>query len=400
MAANDDDEPVLLQASNPIIDTPTVERREPAPKNRLLAGLLLVIRVIAGVAIVTTLIAVTFGSLGLRFWGDRIGAPGWSQHQETESSRAEPVVPAALPPSAALPPGSECNQPLVLQRMQALMQTLSFDSSANLGQTFLDTCDRDPQIGFATMESWYRISQFEKSLRVLDRFPDEARYYSDLATWRGFVLEKVARHAEAATAFERALYTFTDLSRVGYPQFHYISRAYRSAHDYCRAMRPLQQFVAIDAPARATPDVMAEIEELKALGACKDGSDQISSVPLKRRNNLLYVQATINQVPALLILDTGASAIHLSKSFATRAGLKLDASWMTQVEGVNGIGNAYVTSASTVSVGVQAARDVVVLVDTDANAIGGADGLLGQTYLSRFKVTVEREALRLDALSK
>ena len=109
---------------------------------------------------------------------------------------------------------------------------------------------------------------------VLDRFPEEARYYSDLATWRGFVLEKVERHLEAALAFERALYTFTDLSRVGYAQFHYISRAYKAAHEHCKAVRPLQQFVAIDPSTRATPDVMAAIEELKTLGTCRDGSDQ------------------------------------------------------------------------------------------------------------------------------
>ena len=123
-------------------------------------------------------------------------------------------------------------------------------------------------------------------------------------------------------------------------------------------------------------------------------------MPLTRRNNLLYVKATINNVPALLILDTGASAIHLTKSFATRAGISLDRGRMTQVEGINGVGEAYVTSASSVSVGTQSTSDVLVLVDTDDGLIAGADGLLGQTFLSRFKVTVEREILKLDSLGK
>ena len=183
MATDDDDQTVNLQASVPFVATPSVEPRVKEPTNKILAWLSIVGRVIAGIAIVATLMTVTFGSLGLGFWSDRSLAPYWSRAPDKATPESEPVATVTTSETAPLPPGSECNQPLVLQRMSVLMQNLSFESSANIGQIFLDKCDRDTEIGFATMESWYRVSQFEKSLAVLDQFPEEARYYSDLATW-------------------------------------------------------------------------------------------------------------------------------------------------------------------------------------------------------------------------
>ena len=100
---------------------------------------------------------------------------------------------------------NRCNQPAVLEKLRLPMMHMTSESAALFGEQFLNGCDRDAQIGFITMESWYRVSNFGRALAILDRYPEEGGYFSDLATWKGFVLEKLGRHGEAAIAFERAL---------------------------------------------------------------------------------------------------------------------------------------------------------------------------------------------------
>ncbi len=233
-------------------------------------------------------------------------------------------------------------------------------------------------------------------MAVIDQFPDEAGYYSDLATWRGFVLERLGRNLEAAEAFERALYTFTDLSQVGGVQFYYATRAYKAARQYCKAMRPLEQFAAFDPAGRFTADVKATLGELGALGKCGIGEAGRFDVPLSRRDNILIVNAVVNGAPAKLIVDTGASAVHLTRKFAERAGITLEQSSMVRVQGVYGSGPAYFTVAREVGLGNRVETDVRVLVASADDGLTGVDGLLGQTYLSRFKVTIDGEMLTLE----
>lgn len=210
------------------------------------------------------------------------------------------------------------------------------------------------------------------------------------------MLEKLGRNLEAAEAFERALYTFSDLSQVGAVQFYYVTHAYEASREFCKAMRPLEQFVAFDPSSRLTPDISTSLAELQALGKCAVVRESRSVVSLNRSNNLLLVKADINGIPALLILDTGASAVHLTKRFAERAGIPLNEASMVQVQGVYGSGPAYFTSARNISVGSQKEFDVRVLVGSAGDGLSDVDGLLGQTFLSRFKVTIDDETMSLE----
>lgn len=366
----------------------------------------LLFRICVGAAIVAFLLYFFFTELGLvrplqRFQKD-------SDNQTPARARSQPArsfVPNVVKVSSTSPRQLElerlvksnpCNQPATLELIQSLSEAYDFQAAAQLGENFLSRCDREGQIGFATMESWYRLSEFEKALSVLDRFPDETAYYTDLASWRGFVLEKLERYEEAGIAYERALYTFNDLSRVGGTQFYYATRAYKAAKKYCRALRPLELFLSFDPAARSTPDVVSMMQELRQLGSCEPDKPSRKAIKLQRADGVLHVKASINGTPVTMILDTGASAVVLTKDAARRVGLQLNAANTVKMTGINGVSSAYFSEAEHVGVGAAVATDVVVLVDADNTLALGADGLLGQTFLARFKVTVEGTDLRLE----
>lgn len=177
-----DDEPLVLRAP---VERDGVEpfRADLSPPRKTAPSVVgLVVRIGAGALILATLLHLTFGIYGRSLLDDIGAAVSWSQVDERNSQPAAELAPTGNEEQLdRLIKQQACNQPAVLEKMRLLYGRFDFGSAAQLGQGFLDRCDRNAEIGFTTMESWFRVSQFEKAMAVIDRFPDEARYYSDLA---------------------------------------------------------------------------------------------------------------------------------------------------------------------------------------------------------------------------
>ena len=111
----------------------------------------------------------------------------------------------------------------------------------------------------------------------------------------------------------------------------------------------------------------------------------------RHRDGHFYVQGAINGKPLMWLIDTGASSVTVSEEFARSAGLQ-GGEPMTfntangqlrgrLVRGVAVSAGPFSVSATTVGVGL----------------VGGQDdhGLLGQSFLSRFQISISREELVL-----
>jgi clan AA aspartic protease (TIGR02281 family) len=283
-----------------------------------------------------------------------------------------------------------CNKPAMQSLILELNTDLRFLETRILGPTFLDQCAKDYSIAFPTIYALFHSSKFEDALKLLNQYAPQERDSSQFASWQGFILEKLGRVDEAAVEFQRALFFFEDMSEVGIGQFYYLTQALRAAGKYCEAARPLELFVNFDPGARSTTQNESLIGELRKAGNCPveaQGGDV--AVRLRPSGGVFVVDAEVNGTKAVLIVDTGASTIHLTNAFSMRAGLPLRADSMIINRGVAGSRGDYLTKAETVSVGGVVARDVIVTVaSNDNSSLGpGVDGLLGQTFLSRVKMS-------------
>jgi clan AA aspartic protease (TIGR02281 family) len=283
-----------------------------------------------------------------------------------------------------------CNKLAMQTLILELNTDLRFLETRVLGPTFLNQCVKDYSIAFPTVYSLFHSSKFENALNLLNQYASQERDSSQFASWQGFILEKLGRFDEAATEFQRALFFFEDMSEVGFDQFYYLTQALRAAGKYCDAARPLELFVSFDPGTRSTTQNESLIGELRRAGNCAveaQGGDV--AVRLRPSGGVFVVDAEVNGVKAVLVVDTGASTIHLTNAFSMRAGLPLRANNMIITRGVAGSRGDYLTKAETVSVGGVVARDVIVTVaSNDNSSLGpGIDGLLGQTFLSRVKMS-------------
>ena len=105
-------------------------------------------------------------------------------------------------------------------------------------------------------------------------------------------------------------------------------------------------------------------------------------VELKRQpDGHFYADVEINNMPIHILVDTGASAIALSRDDARRAGLAVSAGMFDVIgEGAGGDVKGEFVTLDTVRLGKQTARQVpAVILD------GGETSLLGQSFLRQFQ---------------
>ena len=189
----------------------------------------------------------------------------------------------------------------------------------------------------------------------------------------------------ALLSYANTIHLSPNPARVGPWVFTEMSDIYAAAHRPCEAMGPIQDYLSID-PARATNERMRNLLQLYAAqGKCPAFASGAASFPVAG-GNVIQARVAINGVTGTFIVDTGASFVTVDAGFAARAHVAAAQAPRTRSETANGSVYTRLGTAGTVKVGSAEARQVpVAILD---KPIGGADGLLGRSFLSRFEVTI------------
>ncbi len=119
-----------------------------------------------------------------------------------------------------------------------------------------------------------------------------------------------------------------------------------------------------------------------------------AAVPCKGSGGSCVVKVKVGRATLPMVYDTGADMTVLSGAAARRAGIRFGSdSPKILTRGVGGTKWAYLARA-TVQVGAHKEEDVLLAVIPDLR-IGRGGGLLGMTFLERFKVSLGFEELEL-----
>jgi clan AA aspartic protease (TIGR02281 family) len=115
-----------------------------------------------------------------------------------------------------------------------------------------------------------------------------------------------------------------------------------------------------------------------------------AKVPLIRHGNVFLLRALLNaRRQAIFILDTGASLTTISTAVAQELGIPFGPGYPSRtIRTASGTVEAYIVSVESIQVGGLEARDVQVAI-LDLPGAGQVVGLLGNTFLSRFRVQLD-----------
>jgi predicted aspartyl protease len=194
---------------------------------------------------------------------------------------------------------------------------------------------------------------------------------------------KTARECEV----EFAGVHVSGIDRYGQVEFTYQTEPQRDGFSSCVQDRSRQRI----------EDAMQEIAAGHLVPAA-DGSRE-TSIPIEIRGSLLLLPVTANGRETLtLLLDTGASKTVLRPSVAARLGIAPPPNaprWPSQLADGRIIVIPY-TRLHSISLGGLVIEDLDVGVYELLRDSGPVDGILGGDLLGHFRMTVDRQAERLE----
>jgi len=107
-------------------------------------------------------------------------------------------------------------------------------------------------------------------------------------------------------------------------------------------------------------------------------------------NNVLFNNSTY----ANLILDTGASYTVISRDFANKLGAYIGTPGYVKVTTANGTVDAPVVKIKSIEVSGMVVENVDAVIQ-DTGGLFNTSGLLGMSFLDKFKVTIDKQAGKL-----
>ncbi|MDE1993114.1 MAG: TIGR02281 family clan AA aspartic protease [Rhizobiaceae bacterium] len=242
-----------------------------------------------------------------------------------------------------------------------------------------------------------QLSDYDEALKVADDLiamkPGVADYYYQRALLR----QQAKKYRDAVGDFYSVMGLADNPAILNSTVFVGLAESYASLGEYCAAITPIRTWISINPGQNNTARAQALIKDYSSRENCTatyaKGSDRFPT----QGKNVIIANVSINGVEGRFIVDTGASFIAVSKSFATRAKLPLENNASIVVQTANGMSQAQQTTAADVKVGHVEATDVATVVSNDDVALGpDIDGLLGRSFLSRFDVTFGSRDWRIE----
>jgi len=229
----------------------------------------------------------------------------------------------------------------------------------------------------------------------LDPQDDSSYYLRALANDRGGFSKK------AIDDYTAAIGLFVNKANISSDGYLAIARNYEKLGQFCDAELAVESWVALNPERNDSGRMQALIADYTAKGKCdapNARSEEVIKIPPRR--NVVKLPVSINGLRGTFIMDTGASLVTLGADFARKAKVEIDQNSKVRLNTANGIVEGKKGRAATVQLRSLQAKDVVIAIQSGKSTYGeGIDGLLGMSFLSRFKVSIDTESIRISGRS-
>jgi len=289
-----------------------------------------------------------------------------------------------------------CDQRAVHKAAATLERAHALRAAAEMMKGFGYSCADASNELHRAGELFFYVGDHESAIRVtsdvIRRHPDvQGVYYL-----RAKAEQARRQYAAALEDYVTLIRLLPNLKTVRADVFTRMSEAYESLDRPCEAIVPLQTYIALDPRQRTIAPLERRIAELAAKGNCTLNYAKGTAWITRRSAGVPMTRAEINGVPGTFLIDTGASFVTLSRSYAFKAKPTMIVSDRVEMRTANGSTSATLATADVVKLsGLQATGVPAVVTDKDFG--NGVDGLLGMSFLSRFAILMEDGQMKLTA---
>lgn len=262
--------------------------------------------------------------------------------------------------------------------------------AANALVRFVDACGHADGFLSAALEDLMAVSDYPAAIalgnRLLASDPADPDYYFA----RGRAYEGHGDNDRALADYMQTIALIPDRRSITSNLFLRAADMHAKAGRYCDAISMIRMWMSADPDRANNAQAKNIIDGYATHQTCPStyasGEDSFA----RQSGGTIRVKASINGVEGNFIVDTGATYVTLTRGFAKRAHVDTAQATKIRLQTANGPTEGLLTHAASVKVGHAQAADVAVSVNgPSAPALGGGiDGLLGQSFLSRFGMTL------------
>ena len=270
--------------------------------------------------------------------------------------------------------------------------------SARLALEHYEKCAKDARFLELASYNYSDLGNYQKALELSDQLVQYDPASPNYRFERGKSYEGMQRFDKALIDYITTLGLFKKIENVAAVQFYEIASMYAALNRFCEAATPLETYLSFDYPKRKSQQIDNLIAEYRNKGNCQLAKNAPAVLRAKRKGMVLLVQVSINNVPGIFILDTGASMVTVTKSFAVKSHIAVNPENEISFQTANGLTKGILATADSVQAGNAFSTRIPISVMED-HQLGSADdvvGLLGMSFLSKFDYAVRGETIELN----
>ncbi len=282
-----------------------------------------------------------------------------------------------------------CDRRAAIQLGEAKNRAGDYRGAINTAHAFWEQCGALPRMRWVTYHAHKQLSEFDQAVReatvLVDEVPEDQDYY----WWRGQAYTLMGDHEKAAADYEQCLLLLPTATSCPFD----LSKAYEKLGRPCDGLFPIEHLIHMHPEYAGRPKIVARLNRLESAGKCGERTSGAKTVVKFVPGRTIPVTAKINGHKGRFLVDTGASLVSVTPGFAAQAGLSTDGGRRILLKTANGVTSGQTTHADEIQlVGAKAARVEVVVVKNLDDSI---DGLLGLSFLSRFKMELDEPGGKL-----
>ena len=289
-----------------------------------------------------------------------------------------------------------CDKRTIFQASVALENVGAIRGAAEMLKGFADACPEGNGERYRASELYYLLGDYAMAVKlssdVIDHQPDAQYPYFVRAKSE----QSLERYAAAIADYTTLIQLLPDTKSIASEVFTRMSDSYEKLNRPCEAIGPIQTYIALDSDKRSTPALLKRVAALAAKGNCAQVyAKGVARIP-RRSSGVTTAKVEINGVEGMFIVDTGASFVTLTPSFAGKVKPRMFKTDSLEMQTANGTTSAKLATVDSVKLdGLYASGVPTIIVSKSLG--NGVDGLLGMSFLSRFTLAIQDREIQLKA---
>jgi aspartyl protease family protein len=288
-----------------------------------------------------------------------------------------------------------CDDKAATSLSEALIAAGEKRDAARILAGFAEQCPRFNGLMYKAADYYCGLSDYAEARKISDRLVTQWPEIPQFHYLAGQIDMGQGLAAEALGQFQDSIELTPDRHSLTQQIFLDTAKAFAQLGQYCKSASAMQQWVSLDPPQRDNFSSQKLVSDYLTQGHCTDYAQGSDSFP-RTDKNVVMVSVSVGAVAGRFIVDSGATMVTLTGDFARKAGVAGDHEVLLKT--ANGSRKARTGTIAQLSVGRLKAADVTAAVlSEEGETLGGPgiDGLLGMSFLSRFRMEVTSAAITL-----